>query len=337
MKKIFNLLFFVTEKVIPYLFILSVFIILAEIFSHPGVLFINSIYLLNIFILITFIYLLFNSKKANGNACLNTILNTNQIFFPFFLFLWFLMNSFEFNNYPNYVYSQFGIYLSQLNLLVYLSASLFCLFSLKEMIKFINQNTIFNNYPKNSYKSILIIVSFFLIGSTFIYHSFATITNLLPTLAPIIESPLASYEEKMYKIDKLTTRTYQYSKFINSYTSEDSTIIVPALNSFHDNSALWGKEVNPNFIRYFVYPRKVVVYKEDQNILDQGDYIIYLYGESEEDKQIYHWPDKDIPIEEMWMFNFESEKSYEVKDFPTIENYQQISKLEDWGLIKIKK
>ena len=147
----------------------------------------------------------------------------------------------------------------------------------------------------------------------------------------IIANPKATYDDKMgYKLCPIF---YDYTLFINRYTPEDSTLLMPP------QSFPWPYVGNGGMLRYFVYPRNIINGEEyvspSTEELKNIDYVLLNWGETEETQGGYthEWRKFDVEAEKIIFMNEDGSFGGEVKgDY----HYNDYKGKKVWGLIVVK-
>lgn len=118
-----------------------------------------------------------------------------------------------------------------------------------------------------------------------------------------------------------------YTDFILDHSEENSTILIPP------QSNVWKMEGNDSYLRYFLYPRKLIHLDSNQVITDtQADYLLIAHGDCGEGDCI--WPKEKIPADRIdQMFTIDRE----TLDVREIFGDYYPRETETWGIIKMKK
>ena len=153
---------------------------------------------------------------------------------------------------------------------------------------------------------------------------------LLKNLYFILKNPYLSYEQKMrYQVGDLF---YDYTSFIKHNTPETATILIPP------QAYPWPQTGNPGYLRYFLYPRKLVSGKEYEAGVDLSsgkiDFVLIAKGESQlvGENTSYGWPKFSVSADTLVFF----EKDLGGRQFK--DNYVFSEAMaERWGLIKLRK
>jgi hypothetical protein len=147
----------------------------------------------------------------------------------------------------------------------------------------------------------------------------------------IIANPKATYGDKMRR--ELCPIFYDYTLFINKYTSEYSSLLMPP------QTFPWPFVGNGGMLRYFVYPRKITNGEEYEapsiEVLKNIDYVLLNWGETEQTQGVYthEWPKFDVKAEKIIFMNEDGSYAGEVKGDYYYNNYKG---RRVWGLIVVK-
>ncbi len=118
-----------------------------------------------------------------------------------------------------------------------------------------------------------------------------------------------------------------YTDFIIDQVEENSTILIPP------QSNVWKMEGNDSYLRYFLYPRKLIHLDNNQAITDtRADYLLIAHGDCGEGDCI--WPKEEIPADRIDQMLIIDRETLDVKEI--LGDYYP-SETETWGIIKMKK
>lgn len=147
----------------------------------------------------------------------------------------------------------------------------------------------------------------------------------------ILANPNATYDDKMRH--ELCPIFYNYTLFINKYTSEDSSLLMPP------QTFPWPYVGNGGMLRYFVYPREITNGEEykapSAEVLKNIDYVLLNWGETEQTQGVYthEWPKFDVKAEKIIFMNEDGSFGGEAKgDY----HYNDYKGKRVWGLIAVK-
>ncbi|MBU0572816.1 hypothetical protein KKH23_02230 [Patescibacteria group bacterium] len=147
----------------------------------------------------------------------------------------------------------------------------------------------------------------------------------------MLSNPLASYDLKMS--EKVTPLFYEYTSFIKTNVPEESTILIPP------QGYPWPQTGNSAYLRYFLYPRKVLngeEYLPGANYTKNDiDYVLIAWGETigTEYDYTHGWPKFDVAAEEIIYITNEKDKDKVMGNYV----YEAVKDKELWGVIKITK
>lgn len=145
----------------------------------------------------------------------------------------------------------------------------------------------------------------------------------------IITHPQASYGEKMRRA--VGPEFYNFTQFINKYTPENSSILIPP------QAFPWPQSGNEAFMRYFIHPRKMRNDAEYESKADWKDfnYVVLNWGETDSTEPPYThgWPKFDVPADKIIFMNLDGSYGGEIKgDY----HYKDYKDKKVWGLIIVK-
>ena len=119
-----------------------------------------------------------------------------------------------------------------------------------------------------------------------------------------------------------------YSEFVNAHTPENSTLLIP------DMEAPWEMEGNPDYLRWFIYPRKMVQMKGSSEVPKEADYALLTYGVFGYYKRTF--PTFFIGQDQINEIIFVNQNTLEVTRQQNIDYHPEEYK-NVWGLIELKK
>lgn len=242
----------------------------------------------------------------------------------------FLCNFIEGISYTNYIFSRFHVHPKLLYTPLFLSYFGLFLFIKKDTIWNKSNNAGLAKYFKTIYKvrTLLLIICFWLI-----FQNLTVIWQVLRNdILFMVKHRESTVAEKMrYKVgDKF----YKFVDFVQKNTPPYSTILIPP------QGYPWPQTGNPSYIRYFLYPRKVVVGKEYEANIDllksNIDYVLIAHGETDttEFGFTHGWPKFDVPSD--YVLYMEDDKEL-IRQYEHMYLYKNSIGKEQWGIIKIKK
>lgn len=363
----------INYNLFPFLWMLAFFTSILDLFTYEGFSFKHLFLPLQPLIYITFVsgmvsrvFLEISESSDNYLSNYKTLLTVNRLAFLPMFFSSILINSLEFANYPNYIFSTLHIHPDLIIWPMSLNIFLIIISLRYTVIKWILEEVLLvstkeiemlKSYhmsvetPNKLSKSILVqservlrasyvgfniilrivIVVFVLWGFT------KNVSNLYPWMfersSYMIKNPLATYKEKMRYGWK---DFYDYMTFVDQVTPENAKIMLPPMIN------PWWDVGGKGLVRYFLYPRELMQDMEDVNAeIDlAADYLLLTWGfgvcTENDPPDCYGWPKKIVEAE--WIV-FKKENSEEVGT--KIENivYDHNDEIYQgaWGVIKIKK
>lgn len=297
-----------------FLYILNSFLVvfflysLSESFTYYGFWFKHFGKLVYFLFFICFVSLLFFFRRFNSYIFANNFILV--IVYTFTIFYVFLI-SLEKLVYPNFVFSHFHLHPDML--ILPLTALV--------VIFFINQ-------VESTITGFLNFLIFFLLLQ-YILVDLSLLKNENPVF--VIKNLRLDYDEKMrLSVGKLP---YDYAIFIKNNTPKESVILIPP------QGFPWPQTGNGAYLRYFIYPRKLINGKEKEAGVDLSkvDFVLLDYGESNASEYGYtnYWPKFDIPSEYIIYWNPGSGEV--IREDKTLYRYDLNEKDKLWGLIKVDK
>lgn len=154
--------------------------------------------------------------------------------------------------------------------------------------------------------------------------------GIIDNLKLAIRHPLLKYEDKVRF--KVGPTFYDFVSFIKNNTPEESTILLPPF----PDAFPWPQTGNVAYMRYFLYPRKLINGKQFEPGLDlkkEGvDYILIAWGEGtvESNGFSHGWPKFDIPARKIIYLSGVPKKIRQ--DYYIYNEHQG---LQSWGLIEL--
>lgn len=313
---------------IPMMGYFTLFLILIETFTYPGFL---SKYILfssktfSVIYLFISLILIFLNNNNNKRIVPEILFSLNYIFVPIFLFTYLILYLEEFNNYPNYVFSSYHVHIEQVrvSLLFLLGLLVIDIFQKYKLI-IINQISSFFGLWSGLNKTQNCII-FIILLIYIILNALNTTDSFLSNFFVVITKPTLSYEEKQ----ELKIPLYKYMMFIKANTRSNSKILIPPQQS------PWLTIGNAGIVRYFLYPREILVGEYDTNNFKSADYVLLTRGSwHTNDKSMYGWPRENIYNAKITFYNLESEDStlLTTTDYIFKPNSEISNK---WGLIEV--
>lgn len=221
------------------------------------------------------------------------------------------LNFLESIKYSNYVFSHLRIHPEMLLLPVILMIIIFVL----------------NGNEKRNY--ILFYGIIILALGQYIIKDFYKIKGSRPLF--ILKNINLSYDKKMEML--VEEKPYDYIMFIKSSTPDDSTILIPP------QGYPWPQTSNEAYLRYFLYPRKLINGNEKDPEIDlkSVDYVLIDYGETDISQYGYTniWPKFDVNGEYIIYWDPVSGKISKANEGKYVYDMDDLS--EKWGIVKIRK
>jgi hypothetical protein len=138
-------------------------------------------------------------------------------------------------------------------------------------------------------------------------------------------------KDQIYEF-KLGKKFFDFTKFININTSENSKILIPPFPAYP-----WPQSGNAVYLRYFLDPRMLHSGKEYSSEVDikSYDYALVAWGETPTTSGNYShgWPKFDIKAEYILFMNEDGSTTKLSGDY----KYASIKDVEKWGIVKIRK
>ena len=233
------------------------------------------------------------------------------------------MFNLQYLNYPNYIYSKYGITIIQLqfmNFVALLELMLFITIYLFNVggrtstnlnipvsnVKFLGNNNMFNG--KITFEKVSVLIS-----TLSIFGLFVLSTSVFLDWTKLSSTSREGYEAKVGK-------DYKYIELISTKTSKDVKIIHPPQGN------TWPAIGNQPLIRYFLYPRILI-----SGALIDNNEITQEIGEAyfieiNSDNNLTHWP--LLETEKMSVtFNETYSVKYEKLDVIFMSDYNTIYKI----------
>lgn len=233
------------------------------------------IFLLVFFLISVYKFVLSKDGKVLKPNFSLLVLNKLIMFVSAGIYICFLL--LELFNYTNYVLSSFGIFFSP-----FLYLFLFCV-----VFTFLSDFKIKSFSGNQNSRYALVIMSILLINLYILTGNF--IGSIAKEIDLIIENAGEDYDVKMAA---RITDFYWFAKFVKENTPEDAVIYLP------DQMAPWQRGGNPFYMRYFLYPRKLVAgyYSLSDYNGPRITYYVVSFGDSKRysEKLRKQWPQFSI-------------------------------------------
>lgn len=303
-------------KLFCILWLISMALSIGEAFIYPGVFLrhtsINPLWIYLAMVVLGLIYRIF-VRKVDDLIYKNLRRINNYLFF-IISFLLVILNFLEKIHYPNYVFATFHIHPSGLIFPLILTLIVLVI-SYRDLKSLLKPNLL------------IVLLILWILISNFIEISASFRKNLYF----MIHNPLSSYDIKMRR--KVGTKFYDYTQFIERNTPENAKILIPPM------AYPWPQTGNLAYIRYFLYPRKIVSGLEDapnMDLKEEGiDYVLIAWGETPTAQPgfTHGWPKFDVSAERIIFLSNSNEQTEIAKNYA----YEEYKNQELWGLIKVKK
>lgn len=303
----------ITQKCIPYLIVLSFFVLFLDTLKYPGFvgnkLFIDA----KVYPALALTFLFIFKRETT-----KLIKNINLIVLVFSTFSYLFFSYLEAANYVNYVLATYKISLEGFIYIPLFSA--FLLILEKKEVK-----NLFNLKPDFWQ----IILPFFVIYALFV--NIGKSLNQAVNSNLYVASHLAeTYDEKMqYQWGDF----YEYMVFVKENTPEDADIVIPP-----HVAPWWNRSGDLNLVMSFLYPRSLIQYGTEEipdvDALPKGSYILVAWGEwnCEVEGMCRGWPTQKLKVSK---FIIKSSDSTQVKEIREDVTYDPADTSNPYGLIKL--
>ena len=251
---------------------------------------------------------------------MNLVFRLNRILLVLTLVLYIVLSLIEGAHYMNYILNTLHIHLDGIAYPLLFNISILLVEKFKHLVPKPSGRT------KVTYPLLIFLLIYFVAGNM------TYITNMAFERNSYIPFHLGdSYDEKMYY---RWGDFYRFMVFVRQNTPETATIILPP----EQDPWLIGTG-NPNFVRSFLYPRKVVSEKliipeADLKSFPDNTYLLISWGKEvcNPEPTCHGWPRQDIKAQKIIYKDPDSERAIEIKE-------NALYKLGDgkyvYGLIKI--
>lgn len=123
---------------------------------------------------------------------------------------------------------------------------------------------------------------------------------------------------------------YTYAQFIKKHTPEDAIIFIPPQRES------WKQEGNAGYLRWFVFPRKLVQRNQlESEIPQEATHVLIAHGNWIWFADEYTWPRITIPASQISSISLIDRKTLEEETFTTT-TYTPFYSEEVWGIIELK-
>lgn len=301
---------------LPLLVTFTYGILFLEVLRYPG--FFKNYFYIDaklIFAATVFLLIFLNTKTK----LMQIVFKANNVVLIVLTTLYLGLYFLEGANYTNYILNRFHFHLDGLILPVLFAFFIFL------TLKFKDEIAAFGKKSKIYLIFVFLIVYFAVKNLSYSFEMAVSRTS------HILFHLRSSYDEKMtYQWGIF----YQFMVFVKNNTPEDSTIIVPP----EEDPWLMGSG-NPNFVRAFLYPRKIVsetliISQEDLNAFNDNTYILISWGKEacRPDPDCHGWPKQNIKASEII---YKKPDSSEVVKTMKDAVYDPTDKTYVYGLIKL--
>lgn len=338
-----NKLLDLNKSIFPYLIGLTYFFLLLESYKYIGFLrkyiLVDSRFFL-VLSLLSIVFIFYDKlkdKKYKESVLERIVVEVNLFLFLPLVIVYLLMIYLNARNYPNYVFATYHIQPQNFINIVYLSLALLLL-RYEYFYKRLNLEVYFDRFEivsdrMNAREKLLLFFIIFLLFFYFVSNFIRLFRNVSDDFSFMLTHLNYSYDEKIkYSIGSVV---YDYILFVKNNTPSESVILIPP------QSYPWPYTSNAAYIRYFLYPRKLVNGREKEPGVDMGklDYVLIDYGESNisEYGHTNIWPKFDVAGEYKIIWNPETNNFWKDKNGYYKYSENEANNLEKWGLIKVKK
>lgn len=325
-----------------FLISISFFLLFLDSVVYPG--FVGKYILVDskVFMVIALFILLSTRLKLlsvdpNNNSLFEFVLNVTYILMPILIFTYVFFSIIEAVHYNNYVLSVFHLHL---NGLVYMPifGLLILIINSRDFLGMINAGGLKLTYlfkskrlfpvPKLGSVTVLLL---------YVFISYALISNISLTLDSLISRNIYVFTHLNNNYDQKMTyhwkNFYWHMLFVKNNTPQDSTIIIPPEKS------PWLISGNPWIVRYFLYPRNIVQYEnenlkiENNSPSSKDTYVLLSWGEWKCDGVGCNgWPKDKLNTKQIYI---KKDNSQEVETILQDMEYDASSYENLNGLIKI--
>ncbi len=322
-KNVFGFVLLIITKAFYVFWIISVLFAGLEVITYPGFILLHTkinpwdIYLA---FLVAGIISLFNRRIKTHR--LNLIFNKCNILLLFsFSGCYVVFTTLDLIFYDNFTFSLIHIQPKQIVVLMVLTG----------LSSFFTSKRITITRIVRKYFRLLIILAPYLIVIWILGNNLISLFELEKMdVAYMIENPFASHKQKMeYKLGK---QFYDYTLFLKKNISSTATILIPPYAAYP-----WPQTGNYAYLRYFLYPRKLVngnEYDFGHDLKKEGiGYVLIVWGETEStsDGHTHGWPKFLVESKEIICTN-DNVNSFVFSGDYTFDEYNNKCK---WGFIKL--
>lgn len=313
---------------VPILVLFGYVVLAFEVFSYPG--FMRHIFGLTAKYVAVLIWLIYAGyvltsfllkKTQSAELSLFQVLNrwsTLPLMFVYFVFY-----TIESRHYPNYVFSNYHLHLSMLAAMCLYSIGI-SLVPLMEFIPSSIQNRLRSSLKADPWTTIGYLAMFCLSG-----------VLMVQSLLSVLPGTIISYSIILRHLDWSENQKIAYQvpisnflQFVVEHTPESAIIAVPP----QDNP--WLTIGNAGYVRYFLYPRKVVNGNLDWSIPNEATHVVIARGTwLTPDPNRYGWPKQKINARRVWFYLWDT-KTFVLSELTSYDPAQKSAYQSEWGLIE---
>lgn len=250
----------------------------------------------------------------------------SRLITPVNLFLYFLLASLEEKHYPNYVFAHYHVNYELFRYVAFFSVSILLLDISRQYHKKVADT--YRSFKERGLRLELIAV--IIIALSYARAVIPTSISITRTgfldVGFIVTHLFLSYKEKQLK----ALSEFSYLNFIKENTPETASIGIPP------QMPPWLTTGNEGYVRYFLFPRKIVKIPDKNKIPEFAEYLLIDKGEwAVPDPNEYGWPKKMVKADKIWYFDKATNSVIESED-KIFDPNNPDQKLR-WGLIKVAK
>ncbi len=302
--------------ILPLLILFTYGTLLLDVVKYPGF-FANHFFVSSVILFALVITLLLFFDTSTG--IMKLVFRLNRIVLVFGLIVYIILYLVEGANYTNYILNTLHIHIDGMAYPLLFNFSILLVEKFKHLM------------PKPSGRTKIVYPLTILFLVYFTAGNMANVTTMAFERNSYIPFHLKdSYDDKMYY---RWGDFYRFMVFVKQNTPETATIIVPP----EQNPWLIGTG-NPNFVRSFLYPRKVVSEKliipeESLKSFNDNTYLLISWGKEvcSPEPMCHGWPRQEIKAEEIIFKDPNSAQAIEIRENAvyTLEDKKYV-----YGLIK---
>lgn len=226
-------------------------------------------------------------------------------------------------NYENYIFSNYHIHINSFENVVRFGLILIIILYIHKK-KDLFRKKILSNHRNFKEQGVEYIIFLFFI--LFLSKSlFLVSEKMIRNTTRIFTNPLASFSQK----NEFKNKLYPYFYFITQNTPPNSIIMIPPKQN------PWLTTGNASYMKYFLYPRKIIGGKLEDNDYSRVNYVLITKGDWHvPNNELYDWPKEIISAKKITIFDMNTKKSSilsENKFDPIASSYFKNA----WGLIEV--